>query len=101
MDPYIGEIRLFAGSFAPVGWALCNGQELDIRAHQSLYSVIGTTYGGDGVRTFRLPDFRGRAPAAAPFPPAATEPEQDGAAAPAAYVHINYMISLHGVYPDR
>jgi microcystin-dependent protein len=60
--PYIGEIRMFAGNFAPAGWALCNGQLLPIAQYDALYALIGTTYGGDGQTTFALPDLRGRAP---------------------------------------
>jgi microcystin-dependent protein len=62
MDPLLGEIRMFAGNFAPIDWALCNGQTLSIQQHQALFSIIGTMYGGDGVTTFRLPDLRGRTP---------------------------------------
>jgi microcystin-dependent protein len=61
-DAYLGEIRLFAGNFAPVGWALCNGQLLSIADNSALFAVLGTTYGGDGQSTFALPDFRGRVP---------------------------------------
>lgn len=62
MDNYIGEIRLFAGNFAPVGWALCNGQLLPISQYMALYSILGTTYGGDGRLNFALPDLRDRVP---------------------------------------
>jgi microcystin-dependent protein len=62
MDPYLGEVRMFAGNFAPVGWALCNGQLLPISENDALYSLLGTTYGGDGQNTFGLPDLRGRSP---------------------------------------
>jgi microcystin-dependent protein len=61
-QPYIGEIMLFAGNFAPVGWALCNGQLLAISTNTALFSILGTTYGGNGMQTFGLPDLRGRAP---------------------------------------
>ena len=61
-DTFIGEIKMFAGNFAPQGYALCNGQLLQISQHQALFSIIGTTYGGDGQVTFALPDLRGRAP---------------------------------------
>jgi microcystin-dependent protein len=61
-DPYIGEIRMFAGNFAPVGWAACNGQLLPINQNMALFAILGTTYGGDGVTTFALPDLRGRVP---------------------------------------
>ncbi|MCB0807464.1 MAG: tail fiber protein, partial [Bacteroidales bacterium] len=62
LDPYIGEITMFAGTFAPVGWALCNGQILQISQYSALFSLLGTTYGGNGTTTFALPDLRGRAP---------------------------------------
>ncbi|KAA3622298.1 MAG: phage tail protein [Bacteroidetes bacterium] len=59
-EPFIGEITMFAGNFAPRGWALCNGQLLPISEHTALFSLIGTYYGGDGRTTFALPDLRGR-----------------------------------------
>ena len=59
-DPLIGEIRMFAGNFAPRGWALCDGQLLAISSNSALFSILGTTYGGDGRTTFGLPDLRGR-----------------------------------------
>lgn len=62
MDPFIGEIRLFAGSFAPVDWAICNGQLLQIQYYTDLFSVLGNMYGGDGKTTFALPDLRDRVP---------------------------------------
>ena len=62
MDPYIGEIRMFGGNFAPNGWALCNGQTLSIAYYSGLFSLIGTTYGGDGITNFALPDLRSRIP---------------------------------------
>jgi microcystin-dependent protein len=61
-SPYIGEIRMFAGNFAPVGWALCNGQQLPISENDALFTLLGTTYGGDGQETFNLPDLRSRIP---------------------------------------
>jgi microcystin-dependent protein len=60
-ESYIGEIRAFAGNFAPEGWALCDGSLLAIASNTALFSLIGTTYGGDGQNTFALPDLRGRA----------------------------------------
>ncbi len=62
MEPFIGQIIMFAGNFAPRGWALCDGQLLSIPSHSALFSILGTTYGGDGVNTFGLPDLRGRMP---------------------------------------
>lgn len=61
-QPYVGEIRLFGGNFAPVGWMFCEGQLLAISENEVLYTLIGTTYGGDGESTFALPDMRGRLP---------------------------------------
>ncbi|MBC9909478.1 phage tail protein [Chitinophaga varians] len=60
--PYIGELRIFAGSFAPYGWAFCDGQLLSIAQHSTLFTLLGTTYGGNGQTTFALPDLRGRVP---------------------------------------
>lgn len=62
MEPFIGQIVMFGGNFAPRGWALCNGQLLAISQNSALFSILGTTYGGDGRTTFGLPDLRGRAP---------------------------------------
>ena len=62
MEPFIGQLMLFAGNFAPRGWALCDGQLLSIAQNTALFSILGTTYGGDGRVTFALPDLRGRVP---------------------------------------
>ena len=62
MEPFLGEIRPFGFNFAPRGWALCDGQILPINQNQALFSLLGTTYGGDGRTTFALPDLRGRSP---------------------------------------
>lgn len=61
-QPYIGEIKMFAGNFAPSGWAKCEGQLLPIAQNQALFSLLGTTYGGNGQTNFALPDLRGRVP---------------------------------------
>ena len=61
-QPYVGEIRMFAGSFAPAGWLFCDGTQLAISENEILFQLIGTTYGGDGQETFNLPDLRGRLP---------------------------------------
>jgi microcystin-dependent protein len=61
-QPYVGEIRMFAGNFAPAGWMFCEGQLLPISEYETLFNLIGTTYGGDGQSTFGLPDLRGRVP---------------------------------------
>lgn len=62
MDPFIGEIRMFGGNFAPVDWSFCDGSIIQISQNDTLFSLIGTTYGGDGSTTFQLPDLRGRVP---------------------------------------
>ncbi|HLQ18702.1 MAG TPA: tail fiber protein [Tabrizicola sp.] len=62
MEPLLGTILLFGGNFEPRGWAFCNGQSLEIAKYSALYSLLGTTYGGDGITSFRLPDLRGRVP---------------------------------------
>lgn len=61
-EPFIGEIRMFGGNFAPAGWAFCNGATMPISENDALFTLIGTTYGGDGQQTFQLPDLQGRAP---------------------------------------
>jgi microcystin-dependent protein len=61
-DPFIGEIRMFGGNFAPAGWAFCDGSLMQISQNTALFQLIGTTYGGDGQQTFGLPDLRGRLP---------------------------------------
>ena len=62
MDEFIGTIQMFAGNFAPQGWMFCHGQTVSISQYTALFSIIGTTYGGDGVNNFALPDLRGRVP---------------------------------------
>ncbi len=81
-EPLLGEIRMFGGDFAPRGWAHCHGQLLPIADHAPLYSLIGTTYGGDGRETFALPDLR-----------------QD--TAPPTQPRVTFIIALAGVYPTR
>jgi microcystin-dependent protein len=66
-DPYVGEIRMFSGTFAPVGWAFCNGQIVAISDNEVLFSLIGTSYGGDGQTTFALPNMQGRVPVHTPL----------------------------------
>src|SRR6266540_2534808 len=61
-NPFLGEIKIISWNFAPQGWAFCNGQFLPINQNQALFSILGTTYGGNGQTTFALPDFRGRVP---------------------------------------
>ena len=61
-QPFVGELRMFAGNFAPAGWMFCDGRLLPISENETLFTLIGTTYGGDGQSTFALPDLRGRVP---------------------------------------
>lgn len=72
-DQYLGEIRIFAGNFAPKDWALCNGQLMPISQNTALFSLLGTTYGGDGRTTFALPDLTGKAPMQQGSTPGLTE----------------------------
>ena len=66
-QPFIGTIQLFSFNFAPKGWAFCNGQTLAINTNQALFSLIGTSFGGNGITTFLLPDLRSRTPISVPF----------------------------------
>lgn len=68
MEPFIGEIRLLPFTYAPVGWLICDGSLQALQAYQALYAIIGTTYGGDGVKNFALPDLRGYVPVGANSP---------------------------------
>lgn len=106
VEAYAGEIRLFANTFAPRGWALCDGRLVSVDEYPVLFALIGATYGGDGVTTFGLPDLRGRLPLGADEDSA---PGAVGAGVPVASgqdaqtpptVALNYIICLQGVYPD-
>jgi microcystin-dependent protein len=77
-EPFVGEIRMFGGSFAPAGWAMCQGQLMPISENDTLFNLIGTTYGGDGQETFGLPDLQGRAPMHAGQGPGITQNYQLG-----------------------
>ena len=113
--PFLGEIRLNGLAFAPRGWANCDGQLLSIKNHVSLFSLLGTTYGGDGIRDFRLPDLRGRVPVHAGKAPGLAKVWQGqklngkqvtSSTAPDGTVtqpslSMRYVISLEGIYPPR
>lgn len=131
MEAFIGTILLFAGNFAPRGWALCHGQQLSIQQNAALFSILGTTYGGDGVRTFALPDLRGRVavgwgggPGLSPCElgerggaesvtltgAVAVTGSGEARALPAngmphenrqPYLGMNYIIALEGIFPSR
>lgn len=128
-DPYLGEIRMFGGGFAPRNWALCNGQLLPISQNTALFSLLGTTYGGDGISSFGLPDLRGRVPMhpgsgpglsprtwgekagseghfhnVLPITGDTSDPASNSAAADSAsnmqpYLCVNFIIALQGIYP--
>ena len=85
MEGYVGEVRLFAGQFVPVGWVLCNGQMLRIYENQALYSLLMTKYGGDGKTTFAVPKI-------APILGADTQTPYDD---------LHYIICVNGIYPER
>src|SRR5258706_6481234 len=72
-EPFVGEIRMFGGSFAPAGWAMCQGQLMPISENDTLFNLIGTTYGGDGQETFGIPDLHGRGPMQAGQGPGASQ----------------------------
>ncbi|WP_349674816.1 tail fiber protein [Lacrimispora sp.] len=82
MDPYIGQIQLFAYDFEPRGWALCDGRTMQIMPNQALYSLIGTTFGGNGATEFKLPDLRNANPLATTN-------------------QMRYYIAVMGMYPMR
>lgn len=105
-DPYYGEIRMFAGSFAPEGWALCDGRLMNINTHVALYSVIGTQFGGDGVRTYALPDLRGRMPIGAgqgqglPYYEVGQKVGGSGEGGTPGLA-VTFILSLGGTFPAR
>ncbi len=107
-DAMIAEVKLFAGNFAPRGWAFCEGQILPISQNTALFSILGTTYGGDGRTTFALPDLRGRVPVGAGTGPGlapvklgqkATTGESGKEALSSLGMH--YIIALQGIFPSR
>ena len=88
-EPFIGEIRMFGGSFAPAGWAMCQGQLMPISENDALFTLIGTTYGGDGQETFGIPDLQGRIPIHAGQGPGITQTYQIGEKAGVESVTLN------------
>jgi microcystin-dependent protein len=116
-EPLIGEIRMFAGAFAPRGWAPCDGRLLSISRHSALFSVLGTAYGGDGMTTFALPDLRGRVPLHPGMGPGltlrgsphiASNPPATGNTVDRQplddlqpYTQVNFIIALDGSFPAR
>lgn len=116
-DAYIGEIRMFAGNFAPKNWAFCDGSTLAISQNTALFSILDTTYGGDGTTNFGLPDFRGRVVVGAGQGAGLNTVELGEKGGPeqvnitpnegrmyqtqAPYCGINFIICLYGIFPPR
>ena len=111
-SPYVGEIRIFGGNFAPAGWMFCEGQLLPISENETLFNLIGTTYGGDGRTTFCLPDLRGRVPSGVNAGddyfylgvngvPVPVDPSQTGGPNITPYLALNFIIAVEGTYPAR
>ena len=98
-DPFLGEIKIFAGNFAPRSWAFCDGQLLNIAQYNALFSLLGTTYSGDGRTTFGLPDLRGRIPIHAGNGPGLT-PRAQGARAGAETVAVSEAQMPSHVHPS-
>ncbi len=110
MEAFIGQIVLFAGNFAPRGWALCDGKMLRVNQNTSLFTILNNTYGGDGRETFALPDLRGRAPLhagnAPGLPSTKLGEKQDVAQSTGDTIQfgtlgLNYIICLQGIFPAR
>lgn len=108
IEAYAGEIRLFAGDFAPRGWAFCDGRLISIDRNPVLFALLGTMYGGDGITSFALPDLRGRVPVQpgqGDYQPGIQRPRARAAVGNdvqvSATLTLNYIICLQGVFPDR
>ena len=114
MEGYIAEIRMFGGNFAPRNWAFCDGRLLPISNHAPLFSILGTTYGGDGRENFALPDMRGRAAMHAGQGPGLpdhrigetggnqqVDDSRKDTVRTTPYLCVNYIICLEGIYPSR
>lgn len=107
-EAMIGEVRLFAGNFAPRGWAFCEGQLLSISQNTALFSILGTIYGGDGRTTFGLPDLRGRVPVGVGNGPGLDEVRIGQNATAGAdgkggqpTLGMHYIIAIQGTFPSR
>lgn len=112
MDVYIGQLICAGFGFAPVGWAACDGQLLPIAQNSALFSLLGTTYGGDGITTFALPDLRGRSAIHQGHGPDLQprrlgehgrhgENRADRGPDSAAFLTMNWLIATEGIYPSR
>ena len=107
-EAFLGEVKIFAGNFAPRGWALCEGQLLPINQHMALFSILGTAYGGDGRTTFALPDLRGRVPVGVGKAPDQEVVYLGQNVTTSAYgddgqptLVLTYIICIQGVFPSR
>jgi microcystin-dependent protein len=102
MDGYLGEIKMFAGTFPPMYWQFCQGQTLSISQYSALYSIIGIQFGGDGINNFKLPDLRGRVPIGAGNGTNLTPraPGDNGGAESVTLATANLPIHTHGVKCD-
>ena len=114
-DPFLAEIRVFAGNFAPKGWAKCDGQLLPINQNHALFALLGTTYGGNGRTTVALPDLRGRVPMHAGMGPGLDAHEQgemsggelaspssgEPSVRTAPHTVLNFIIALQGIFPSH
>jgi microcystin-dependent protein len=106
MEPYMSEIRAFSAPFAPQGWAFCNGQSVSIEQNTALFSLLGTSWGGDGNTTFALPDLRGRIPVGPNdrtdtkighhLGPKHDRPKPEHSQS---WMAVGFCIALHGMYP--
>lgn len=103
MEPYVGEIRLWAGTFIPAGWAICDGSVLPVVTYMALYTILANRYGGNGTTTFALPDLRDRAPVAlgARDYPGQTGRLGTSTSATVKTVALRYIICTQGCYPER
>lgn len=101
MWPSLAEIRLFAGNFAPRGWALCQGQLLAISQYSAVFALLGNSYGGDGRSTFALPDLRGRVPVGPSSGQGLGVAAGLGDTAGVPTLGLNYIICLEGAWPSR
>ena len=100
MDAFVSQILPFAGNFVPLHWAACDGQLLAIQDYDALFSLIGTTYGGDGITTFAVPDLRGAVPVGGTDGterPLSSDIEGEAAGV----VAMQYIICVSGLYPSR
>lgn len=101
MEGFIGEIRLFGGSFAPRYWTWCDGRLLSIVEYQALFTILGTTYGGDGTSNFALPDLIGAVVVGAGTSTPGTAGTAGGAGGGVSTLAMNYIICIEGLFPSR